>query len=159
MCADGFKWVWLCAMALIHKETEQKEVQMGQQGMISEHAWPGNFPKKDMYKRTDRKGQGGTQEGVDEFGWVQGDALTRGKRKTRGKERFMVAQGIFGTIICVGEMATRIMWSTHDHHRECRDVVEAQGVSRQPTLHVQTTHKKNAHETTRKRRKQTTLFC
>ena len=95
---------------------------------------------------------------MDEFGWVQGDALTRGKRKTRQKERFMVAQGIFGTIVCVGEMATRMMWSPHDHHRECRDVVEAQGVFRQPTLHAQTTHKIEKRARNNKKKAKTSNF-
>ena len=69
----------------------------------------------------------------------------------------MVEQDIFGKIMSGGEMATRMVWSPHDHNKECRGVVEAQRVSRQPTLHVQTTQKKNEHETTRKRQKQTNL--
>ena len=42
----------------------------------------------------DIKGQGGTQEGGDEFVWVQGDALAPSKRKTRQTQTQIVSQVI-----------------------------------------------------------------
>ena len=38
----------------------------------------------------------------------------------------MGEQDIFGTSICVGEMATRGNGALHDHHRSFRGVLEAQ---------------------------------
>ena len=58
---------------------------MVHQGMISVHLWQGKFPKIDMCVWTDIQGQEGTQVGEDEFGWVQGDAYARVKRKTKVK--------------------------------------------------------------------------
>ena len=59
----------------------------------------------------------------------------------------------FGTSMWGKEMATRIWWSPHDHHRTWRGIVEVYRVSKYPPMHLQTVQNTNVHETTRKIKK------
>ena len=53
------------------------------------------------------KGQGGTQEGGDGFGWVQGGALAPSKRKTRQGEARIVPQDIILARVWGGKLADK----------------------------------------------------
>jgi len=63
----------------------------------------------------------------------------------------MGEQDIFGTSMCVGEMATRMVWSPHDHHRTFGgNDGDARGAQIPPILSCITCGA-CAHEKTRKR--------
>ena len=56
--------------------------------------------------------------------------------------------------MCVWEMATRMLWPQHGHHRAFRFFLEVQRVFQADQKHAQTCQPTNAQETARKKKKE-----